>query len=259
MQESNMTEEQKTRRAELARENGRKSRGPVTPLGKYASSMNAIATGVHVKLHKEIFPECDILYSTDDRESFVRLHQKHVKQYKPHSDCEHVLVRQMSCELFQFQRVSDVETLALQRNFDSILREHPEVSMADQFLNGFHRAATEDKTHRLLERKKKGYLNAYNSLQRNLIQLRKNFPMQPPEPIDMSADSKMIEPLVPSPEAVEELLGMADQAKNEPEFKLPAYVLNLLENEQVMAIVAPDYECDELLARYGRKKIPTAA
>jgi len=136
-----MTEEQKTRRAELARENGRKSRGPVTPLGKYASSMNAIATGVHVKLHKEIFPECDILYSTDDRESFVRLHQKHVKQYKPHSDCEHAVVRQMSCELFQFQRISDVETLALQRNFDSVLREHPEVSMADQFLNGFHRAA----------------------------------------------------------------------------------------------------------------------
>ena len=56
-----MTEEQKIRRAELARENGRKSRGPVSPLGKYASSMNAIATGKHVKVHKEIFPECDIL------------------------------------------------------------------------------------------------------------------------------------------------------------------------------------------------------
>ena len=254
-----MTEEQKTRRAELARENGRKSRGPVTPLGKYASSMNAIATGVHVKVHKEIFPECDILYSMDDRSSLVRLHQKHVKQYKPHSDCEHTVVRQMSCELFQFQRITDVETLALQRNFDSVFREHPEVTLVDQLLNGFHRAATEDKTHRLLERKKKGHLNAYNSLQRNLIQLRKNFPMQPPEPIDMTADSKMIEPLVPCPEVVEEVLGLADQAKNEPEFELPAYVLNMLENEQVMAIVAPGYECEELLVRFGRKKAPIAA
>jgi len=66
-------------------------------------------------------------------------------------------------------------------------------------------------------------------------------------------------PFVPDPEVVEEILGLADQAKNEPEFKLPAYVLNLLENEEVMAIVAPEYEFDELLARYDRKKVPIAA
>ena len=52
---------------------------------------------------------------------------------------------------------------------------------------------------------------------------------------------------------------MADQAKNEPEFELPAYVLNLLENEEVMEIVAPNYECEELLARFGRRKVPKAA
>ena len=254
-----MTDEQKNRRAELARENGRKSRGPVSPAGKYASSMNAIAAGKHVKVHKEIFPECDILYSTDDRESYVRLHQKHLKQYKPHSECEHSVVRQMTCELFDFQRLSEVETLAIQRNLDTVLREHPEVSQAEQLLQGFHRAATEDKTHRFLERKKKGHLNAYNSLQRNLIQLRKNFPMQPPEPIDISADSNMIDPILPSPEVVEEMLGMADQAKNEPEFELPAYVLNLLENEQLMAIVAPHYDCGEILVRFGRRKVPKAA
>ena len=255
-----MTDEQKTRRAELARENGRKSCGPISPLGKYASSMNAIATGKHVKVHKEIFPECDTLYSTDDRESFVRLHLKHIRQYKPHAECEHAIVRQMTTELFDYQRACDIETLAIQRNLDSVLREHPEVSVADQLLQGFHRAASgEDKTHRFIERKKKAHLTAYNSLQRNLIQLRKTFPMQPPEPIDISADSKMIEPIIPSPEAVEEMLGMADQAKNEPEFELPAYVLNFLENEDVMEIVAPTYKCDQLLARFGRPKVPKAA
>ena len=255
-----MTEEQKNRRAELARENGRKSRGPISPLGKYASSMNAITTGKHVNVHKEVFPECDTLYSTDERESFVRLHLKHVRQYKPHAECEHAIVRQMTTELFDYQRACDVETLAVQRNLDSVLREHPEVSVAEQLLQGFHRAATsEDKTHRFIERKKKGHLSAYNSLQRNLIQLRKNFPMQPPEPIDISADSNMIEPIIPSPEAVTEMLDMADQAKKEPEFALPAYVLNFLENEYVMAIVAPAYECEELLARFGRTRVPKAA
>ena len=254
-----MTEEQKNRRTELARENGRKSRGPVSPTGKYASSMNAIATGKHVKVHKEIFPECDILYSSDDRESFVRLHHKHLKQYKPHSDCEHAVLRQMTCELFEFQRLSEVETLALQRNLDSVLREHPDVNTREQLLQGFHRAAGEDKTHRMLERKKKGHLSAYNSLQRNLIQLRKNFPMQPPEPIDISADSHMAETDVPNPEVVEEMLGMADRAKNEPEFELPAYVLNLLEDKAVMAVIAPNYESEELLVRFGRRKPPIAA
>ena len=134
----------------------------------------------------------------------------------------------MTCELFDFQRLSEVETLAIQRNLDTVLREHPEVDQAEQLLQGFHRAATEDKTHRFLERKKKGHLNAYNSLQRNLIQLRKNFPMQPPEPINISAASKMIEPLLPSPEVVEEMLAMADQTKNEPDSKRPEFVLNIL-------------------------------
>ena len=71
-----MTDEQKNRRAALARENGRKSRGPISPLGKYASSMNAIATGKHVQVHKEIFPECDILLSSDERESFEGVRRK---------------------------------------------------------------------------------------------------------------------------------------------------------------------------------------
>ena len=39
-----MTEEQKARRAAVARQNGAKSRGPVSDLGKYIASLNSIAT-----------------------------------------------------------------------------------------------------------------------------------------------------------------------------------------------------------------------
>ena len=52
-----MTEEQKARRAEAAREHGAKSRGPVSDIGKYISSLNSIA-----------------LLSTDCRLSYLRLY-----------------------------------------------------------------------------------------------------------------------------------------------------------------------------------------
>ena len=70
----------------------------------------------------------------------------------------------------------------------------------------------------------------------------------------------MIEPLVPNPEVVEGMLGLADQAKNEPELKLPGFVLNVLWTEQLMALVVQNYECEELLVRFGgqsrRKNCP---
>lgn len=99
-----MTEEQKTRRAEAARENGAKSRGPVSDIGKYISSLNSIATGEHLDLRKEDLPECIALLSTDCRLSYLRLYQKHLRQFQPHSDCEHTMLRHMCVELFQLER-----------------------------------------------------------------------------------------------------------------------------------------------------------
>lgn len=44
--------------------------------------------------------------------------------------------------------------------------------------------------------------------------------MQTMEPIEISANSKVTESLVPNPEAGKEMLGMTDPAKNEPEPRL---------------------------------------
>ena len=60
-----MTDEQRARRAEIARENGANSKGPVSITGKYISSLNGIATGDHATVRKEELPECIALLSTD--------------------------------------------------------------------------------------------------------------------------------------------------------------------------------------------------
>ncbi len=51
----------------------------------------------------------------------------------------------------------------------------------------------------------------------------------------------MAAPDVRDPDIVEKMLSY-DRAKNEPEFELPAVIINLPENEHLMAIVAPNHE-----------------
>ena len=59
-------------RARIARENGAKSRGPVTPEGKAASSRNAIKTGEHANSKSVYTPHPSVL-TNEDRQGFFRL------------------------------------------------------------------------------------------------------------------------------------------------------------------------------------------
>ncbi len=83
-----MAEEQKARRTEAAREIGAKSRGPITDIGKYISSLNGITTGDKLEMRKEDLLECSALLSTDRRIAYLWLYQKHLRQYQPNSGCE---------------------------------------------------------------------------------------------------------------------------------------------------------------------------
>jgi len=64
---------------------------------------------------------------------------------------------------------------------------------------------------------------------------------------------------LPSPEIVEEILTLAEKAKKEPSFQLPEHVLTVLANKHLMDLVAPDYDPEELLQRYGFTQYPKAA
>ena len=256
---SQSSDEQKQRRAEASRQNGRKSKGPVSPAGKYRSSMNAITTGLHVELHKEDLPTFYSLLSIDDREDYLRGIHAHYRKFKPDSEVEQGYVRRMVSEMFAFDRNTSLYTRAMQEEFDTVLREYPDIDIDTLFVNGHKRSITQKELFRNIERNKKAHLQAYEKLMKLLAQSRKLFPLQPPEPVDISAETNNLEDPGPTPEVVAELLAIADQAKKEPNFVPPAYVPNVLEDKDFMQRLAPNYDVEDLLVRFGRVKPPIAA
>ena len=148
---------------------------------------------------------------------------------------------------------------AMQEEIDTVLREYPDIDVDTLFLNGHKRSITQKELFRTIERSKKAHLQAYEKLMKLLAQSRKLFPLQPPEPVDISADTKTLEDPGPPPAVVAELLALADQAKKEPSFVPPAYVLNFLEDKDFMERLAPNYDVADLLVRFGRVKPPIAA
>jgi len=80
--------------------------------------------------------------------------------------------------------------------------------------------------------------------------MRRDFAMNPVEPVCVDPDLAQLNQVLPPPEVVAEILAHADRAKNEPSYKLPLWVAEVLENKELMAEIAPDYKfqkSDEVL------------
>lgn len=254
-----MTEEQKTRRAEVARENGAKSRGPASDLGKYIASLNSISTGEHLDLLKEELPECVALLSSDCWISYLRLYQKHLRQLQPGSEYEQTIVRHMCVELFQLERTISLETFARQCLLDANIRAFSDMPDQMRELTSYEKGLEKDKLWRSLQRDKKSHQSAYASHYKMLKQIRRDFPMIPPEPINTDADKNASIPQLPPPEVVKEMLDHADRAKNEPNYPLPRWVANMLLDDELMAEIAPSYDVAALLEKLTVTPVPLAA
>ena len=254
-----MTEEQKARRAEVARENGAKSRGPVSELGKYIASLNSISTGENLDLLKEELPECVALLSSDCWISYLRLYQKHLRQLQPDSECEQTIVRHMCIELFQLERTISLETFARQCLLDANIRAYPDMPDSMRDVTSYEKGLEKEKLWRSLQRDKKSHQAAYAYHYKMLKQIRRDFPVVPPEPIKTDADQRGAEPALPPPEVIKEMLGHADRAKSEPNYELPRWVADLLLDDELMAEIAPSYDVTALLEKLTVSPIPLAA
>jgi len=254
-----MTEEQKARRAQAARENGAKSRGPLSDLGKYICSLNSITTGEHLDLLKEELPECVALLSSDCWISYLRLYQKHLRQLQPNSGCEQTIVRHMCVELFQLERTISLETFARQCLLDANLRAYNDMPDQVRELTSYEKGLEKEKLWRSFQRDKKTHQTAYANHYKMFKQIRRDFPMVPPEPINTDADNNGAEPRLPPSEVVKEMLDHTDRAKNEPNYELPRWVADMLLDEELMAEIAPSYDVAALLEKLTVTPIPLAA
>ena len=97
-------------RARIARENGAKSKGPVTPEGKERSSMNALKSGEYANKFAPFEPHYAVVCH-EDRAAFKQLHQSFVHIYQPANIVAHDLVRDMAIARWQIERLHVVLTM----------------------------------------------------------------------------------------------------------------------------------------------------
>jgi len=97
-------------RARIARENGAKSRGPVTPEGKLAASRNAIKTGEHSTTHSVYTPHPTVL-SNEDRQAFYRLIDELLEIYMPANQVAAEIVNRIAAAQWQITRLNQCLTL----------------------------------------------------------------------------------------------------------------------------------------------------
>jgi hypothetical protein len=127
----------KKTKAEAARENGAKSKGPVTAEGKRISSMNAWKHGLTAKSIR--------LEPGESANQCLHLHRAAYDRFLPSSPEEAARVDQLCVSLWLLRRIVRRETAALQENFPPAAAPDPRLQQARAFeawiqnSNSFHK------------------------------------------------------------------------------------------------------------------------
>ena len=237
-----MTEQQKAHRAAVSRENGAKSHGPVTPAGKKISSLNSITTGEHLNLLKDDLPPFLAILSTDSMFAYLGLLTKHVRQYQPHSACEHNVLRHMAVEMFHLERTINLENFARQSGLDETLRKYPDLNDRERELQNYKQGLQDEKLWRSFQRDKKFHQSAYLQHQRAFRATRKDFPLIPPEPVSMAVDINQLQCPMPDPEVIAEILEHVAEKKADADYPLPRWVAEMLVDGRLMTAIVPDFD-----------------
>lgn len=165
-------------KTETARANGAKSRGPITPEGRAASSRNSIRHGLTAK---------SVVLPTESTEEFQLLRDAYVDQFHPQSQVEMELVETMAVARWRLRRIVTIETTLLGtemvRRVEDIDDEFNAVDGDDRLAWVFQKLADEGKSLGLLVRYEGTLNRSYDRAFKQLLLLQSTRkPPQPNEP-----------------------------------------------------------------------------
>jgi hypothetical protein len=175
----------KERKAEIARENGAKSKGPVTAEGKEKSARNAITHGERANALKLIVPPHSACLANEERQGFYKMYDNLMAKYRPADETEHALVREIADFQWKSIRNKQMETAIFNRELMRQATRTPgsipelrdlEISVAAQ------EALTGNKTIAELRKDTQVCLRSISQLQRRLKEMQKTWPAAAPVP-----------------------------------------------------------------------------
>ena len=91
-------------RARIARENGAKSKGPVTPEGKDRSRLNSFKTGEHAQTLAHLVPTDEVVSTLEDRREYALLLNSLILQYRPVNELALSVVTDIAANTWYIRR-----------------------------------------------------------------------------------------------------------------------------------------------------------
>jgi len=175
----------KERKAEIARENGAKSKGPTSDEGKEKCARNAITHGERAQALKLIVPPHSACLANEDRQAFYKMYDNLTAKYRPADDTEQQLVREIADFQWKSMRNKQMESAIFNRELMRQGTRTPgsipelrdlEISLAAQ------EALTGNKTVAELRKDSQVCVRTITQLQRRLKELQKTWPAAAPVP-----------------------------------------------------------------------------
>ena len=169
----------KEERAEIARKNGAKSKGAVTPEGKEKSARNAIEHGLRAEHLKHFAPPHFVALCNEDRTAFYKLLDEQFQAYQPVNQVAKCIVRDIAIARWQILRLDTCITsqwnLALIDQAQKPLTVAPELGEVQTMSRAVEALYTGHALVHRLNRQIDQFGVRIGRLQRQLREVHKNF------------------------------------------------------------------------------------